>query len=95
MSYVGRKGTCSILDIDNSNDSEAFEMKEISKLFSMKQLDLIEAAYEGSLMVYRNWDEDCYEITKAEKYYGIFTKQDERVIAICENIIKNKGTFKP
>ena len=68
------------------------EMKRLSVLFSRKQLSVIETAYEGSVYY---WNE---EITNKEEnacmaFYDKHNSTTERLTAICNNIIKNKGTF--
>jgi len=65
-------------------------------LFSVKQLRLIEVAFEGSV-----YEEGCNlsqkNIDKAKLIYDKYYFEDEEInlIAIMKNIIKNNGTFKP
>ncbi len=66
----------------------------LSKIFSLKQLTLIETAFEGRSFTWnvtlKNSEiSTCFQFKK--KYY----LEKDRLIAICKNIIKNNGTFKP
>lgn len=58
---------------------------ELTKAFSMPQLLLIEAAFEG-------WIEGKFDGSTFQKKYPDSTK---RMDAIMRNIIKNNGTFIP
>lgn len=75
--------------------------KKLNKLFSWKQLALIEVAFEGHQLL--NYDDKGSLIILSEKvedratanYAYEFDNNDELLIKICENIIENNGTFKP
>lgn len=78
----------------NFNDNNAlplwFSAKEsqtterLKGIFSTKQLDLMEIAFEG-----------YYEDEAAYNFFSKYKDNEERLIAILENVIKNEGTFKP
>lgn len=94
--------------VDSDNESpyvdgiylsaEDMRSELLNKVFSKKQQNLIEQAFEG---VDNNWADDAdfvdctvssaTAIAFGEKYRDV----TERLRAIMENIIKNKGTFKP
>lgn len=57
----------------------------LRKYFSEEQMELIEGCFENS------WYFDGTEIS----YRSVFPGPATCFIAICENIIRNKGTFKP
>ena len=68
----------------------------LDNIFTTLQLDLVETAFErnvyaSELMTVKN--EFLFE--RAISFGENYLKLRERLIAICENIIKNKGTFKP
>ncbi len=70
------------------------EMEALSEIFSFEQLALIETAFEGTTFGWNveltgRQELDCYDFNKA------YTNDNDRLIAICKNIIKNKGTFIP
>lgn len=72
---------------------------KLSEIFTYKQLSLIECAFEGRKYLERdNKGNDIMfgnkTLDKAESYRNSFESSDECLIEICENIIRNKGTFK-
>lgn len=79
--------------------------KLFSSIFDPKQLLMIEIAFEGDTMrenAYRigyeifNVDNDNDLRHSCHKFYRRYEENDEeRLIAIMKNIIKNKGEFKP
>lgn len=72
---------------DDISISDAFMRPELEKYFSKEQLLKIEEAYEG-------WDNGYFRDKKGLEEYN---KKDEKELLkkIMENIIKNKGTFRP
>lgn len=65
---------------------------QVNKIFSKKQLILMEMAFEcgeGSFKTF--WYDDDKQIKAAKMYKKLNPKQ--RLIAIMKNIIKNKGEF--
>jgi len=67
------------------------------KLFSLKQLGLIEAAFEGETNFFQDddWGVSDKEYSAATDFYLNHVNAEKRLIAIMKNIIANKGTFKP
>lgn len=73
------------------------------KLFSIKQLGLIEMAFEGTTGFFQ--DDDWLDIAApkvsekeriaAVMFHERYADSEKRLIAIMQNIIANKGTFKP
>ena len=96
---------CSIVGRDNkltyresfqnawSNDFDNTPHETLLKYFSAEQLDLIEIAFEGRSYLYAVTDLDL--IYRAKKIYETYESHTDTFIAICNNIIKNKGEFKP
>jgi hypothetical protein len=75
-----------------------------NKLFSAKQLGLIETAFEGCTEFFTDDDAVGYmappvsdeELNSALiGYYNKFASPKARLVAIMENIIANEGAFKP
>jgi len=102
MAYVGIKNDYN-LRYEISENLNGEEMEMLSDVFSRKQLSLIETAFEGSTY---SWNDDISHLEKQAcfKFYRkhVNEKEDrdgdkvqERLMAICKNIIKNNGTFKP
>jgi hypothetical protein len=101
MGYVGRVNEMQFGQAKNSNDGSSAIHTKLAEIFTLEQLALIEVAFEGNQYLTfcsNNIDrkiivsEEDYD--KADKFYAIQKKED-RLIAICKNIIENKGTFKP
>jgi hypothetical protein len=112
LSYVGRVNNFCYGDLQNKNAIRDNEHTKLLEIFSVEQLALIEAAFEGKQYL--------HEISlkgQVRKYRTFFRKHggtydyyqgkldfdeadstnensNKRLIAICENIIKNKGVFK-
>lgn len=66
--------------------------KKLQEVFPKRQLALIERAFEGT---YNEQYLSSDEIDLADIFYGIYDSPTERFRAILNNIIKNKGEFKP
>lgn len=81
------------------------KVKKLLSLFSKEQLLLIESAFEGlsysadrvAVHVLEYDTDKCSEdlLIRASKYYSRFRSSKNRLKAIMNNIIKNKGTFIP
>jgi hypothetical protein len=92
VSYIGRVNNFSDKCLGNDEGDEAH--KKLREIFTLKQLAIIEYAFEGIQYIYsvaiphdmQNKLEDFYIENRGD--------DDQRLIKICENIIKNKGTFK-
>ena len=71
------------------------EMREVlSKWFSGQQVDLLESAFECSKFNERDETAES-SILRAVRFGERYENAEERLIAIMENIIKNKGLFRP
>jgi len=62
----------------------------LSNYFDNEQLDLIEDAFETGYGCVA--DDDC---STQQKFGAQFKTEDERLVAIMQNIINNNGEFKP
>lgn len=95
-SLVGRVNKVTIGEI-NDTDTNLLSDSTHHKLleyFSAEQLDLVETAFEGK--TYLN-AADSEQIDAAEDFCDEYewNETNERITAICKNIITNKGEFKP
>jgi hypothetical protein len=95
MSFVGRVNKININDIECGNDLDDKEHKKLLQLFSQTQLALIEAAFEGAQYINAEISKytDSSNKWSFSKYIDKYPNDKKRLIAICENIIENKGTF--
>lgn len=100
MSYVGRVNKINYEDMSfpvHQNNITSSEHSKLLKIFSLRQLALIELVFEGRQFIdtdikggYLNFDRE-----KVRNFRKPYHEDDnELLIAICNNIIKNKGTFK-
>lgn len=91
-SYIGRVNNFSDECLGNEEDNEAH--KKLLEVFTLRQLAIIEYAFEGTQYINSvSIPHDTQK--KLENFYDENWEDDnERLIKICENIIKNKGTFK-
>lgn len=62
------------------------------KLFSYKQLALMERAFEGRFNL---WELTNEEIKAADSFFCKYKTPKKRLMAILDNTIANKGIFKP
>lgn len=94
LSTVNFIDNCSVYDADTISGADIPE--KLKGIFSEKQLHLIETAYEKTVI---NSIASGYGLCpleeKAIKFGAQFKTQKKRLIAILDNIIENKGTFKP
>ena len=65
----------------------------LNKFFDPKQLKLIEAAFEGNIGAFQFRASALCE--KLYAWSDRYPAAEERMIAIMENIVTNKGVFKP
>lgn len=82
-------------DPDMYNVFEDLSKSPLKEYFSKDQLQLMECAFEGG-----GGAHDIYTIDKKVRGFALafhyaFDSDKDRLKAIMENIIKNKGTFKP
>ncbi len=93
MSYVGRVNECPVYDVSDDTGLNSKPMRKLLEIFSAKQLSLIETAFEGDTFSWNKTLSDNY-VRKALRFFDRYNVKN-RLGAICENIIENKGTFKP
>jgi len=90
-SYVGRVNnfdeSCVI-----SNDEKNPAHTKLLEIFTLEQLAIIEYAFEGTQYIYSISISDSM-CSILESFYRHYVTDKERLIAICENIIKNNGDF--
>jgi hypothetical protein len=91
-SYIGRVNNFNDECLGNDEDNEAH--KKLREIFTLRQLAIIEYAFEGTQYIYSvDIPQDMQK--KLEDFYDEnYDDDDQRLIKICENIIKNKGAFK-
>jgi hypothetical protein len=103
LSYVGRVNNFDSCHLDDDNNIRSNAHKKLLEIFTHNQLSMIEYAFEGIqyLRYYRVKNERkeiefSYTIRqKLSEIKAIYESPTDRMIFICENIIKNKGTYKP
>lgn len=109
LAYIGivNNYSADIFDFEHFHDSQELdseEMKKLSKVFTPKQLSLIETTFEGkgfSWNVQLTDDEHIkcnkfykkYAFKKGSPEYGDFPDRTKVLKAICNNIIKKNGIF--
>lgn len=87
ISYVGRVNDFSMEDCNPDGDEKILEF------FTKRQMDLIEIAFEMTEFSWHDLKESAIE--KAKLFGSKYDNSNERLRAICENIIENKGFFRP
>jgi len=99
-SYVMRHNNYEI-DVDGVRCVDPDENRKLMSMFTTKQLELIEGAFEMSGFVSKG-DYSRKTIDRARNYRerlnlckGVKGNDEKALIHIMKNIIKNKGTFKP
>lgn len=90
-SYVGRVNNFDQSCVINNHSDNAVH-KKLLEVFTLEQLAIIEFAFEGSQYIYSvDISDDLGE--KLRLFYDDYKTDEERLIAICENIIDNNGDF--
>lgn len=94
-SIIGRVNKFSIDELvsyGHTNDCDDVIHTKLNNFFTLEQLDLIETAIEK-----RSYLEVAYEddILKAEQFRENGEEDETVLVRICQNIIENKGEFKP
>lgn len=97
-SYIGRVNEMSINELEYTMDDANISLEDnfhskLLEIFEGQQLDLIEVAFEGFSIL-----EIAEDTDKAEEFYlqhNLDDNSNERLKAICKNIIANNGTFIP
>ncbi len=101
MSYVGRVNNYQFSEIDGGNGVDDSEHVKLLELFSLEQLALIETVFEGDQYIHKDETHEYirldFEKIKAFRieHNNVFeeSKSTQLLIAICENMIANNGTF--
>lgn len=102
LSDVRKNDACKGVDVDlgSGNDVDGFASRYIDehrmrdrlgKLFSRKQMALIECAFELGMDPQGLLKDDEYE--RAARFGEKFDTSRDRLVGIMRNIIKNEGTF--
>ena len=100
VSAVGRFNGYTNVELNFNSTKNAH--KELEKYFTLEQLDMIEIAFEGrsfmGILAERMVNDiaeasDIYK--KCEAFYTKYPNKDNRLKAILENIVENKGEFIP
>lgn len=105
LSYIGIVNNYDISDnmygrFSSAEELKSEEMGMLTKIFTRKQLSLIESCYEGKeyewndFVTMQEFDK-CLKFRGYDYYENTDAKAKKLLQRICENIIKNKGTFKP
>lgn len=90
-SYVGRVNNFDeSCHIGNSEYNSAH--KKLLEIFTLEQLAIIEYAFEGQQHIH-SVDIPFGMSGALRGFYNSYVTDEERLIAICENIIKNNGDF--
>lgn len=100
LGYIGRVNEMTVGEIEDETSHNSSEMKKLLKIFDENQLSLIETAFEGHQVVNIDSKKEWIEIKedvldKAVQYFYDYPSSTKRLVAICENLIKNQGTFIP
>lgn len=89
-------------DIEYPQDNYDIEGKDIrdflKSIFTMKQMYLIEAAYEREhdiLDIAEEGEEFLDLMIDSADFGAFYNNDDDRLIAICDNILQNDGKFDP
>lgn len=101
LSFVGRINNFDVNDLtfQNNNDSNDKSHSKLLEIFDVRQLALIEMAFEDCLYISETQEGKPINFTKnthkkASEFWYNYDYSRDRMIAICKNIIENKGTFK-
>ena len=109
LAYIGivNNYSADIFDFHHFHDSQELdseEMKKLSKVFTPKQLSLIETTFEGKKyscnlqLTEKEWDKcnkfhQKYAYEKDDNIFNDYPDRKKVLKAICNNIIKNNGIF--
>ena len=96
MSQVSNFGGVTFTDGSYAYDVfEDLERSPLKKYFSVSQLELIEACFEGLAGAYSGDMTKSSDRVSAQAYYICHKNATKRMTAIMNNIIRNKGIFVP
>jgi hypothetical protein len=101
LSFVGRINNFDVNDLTfgNNNDTNDKSHAKLLEIFDIRQLALIEMAFEDQLYITETPTGKPVKFTrnthiKASEFFYKYNYSRERMTAICKNIIENKGIFK-
>lgn len=95
MSYVGYVNKFDMFEAElQGTHMKDDSMVKLAQLFTPLQLAMIESAFEGKEYIW-NVNISRENCRKCINFYDKHEHDKDRLLAICENIVKNKGTFKP
>jgi hypothetical protein len=104
LAYVGRVNEFSTLSLtlDTRNEYNTVnddEHKKLLQLFTARELAHIEFAFEGRQCLRYDTESkpinfDTLEIKRILNFKSKYFNPEIRLVEICKNIIRNKGTFK-
>lgn len=86
-----------VLDDEDDNEDEIIELgrhtltNRLSSYFTHDQMNMIENCFEGRIIGGGNYSHEPL----AGAYRRTYSDPDKALIAICENIVRNNGTFIP
>jgi len=93
------KNTLNIGDLDGFSEKNSKFSKLLEKYFTPKQQALIEHAFEGDTHNHSKLAYEVYlsfrEIDACINFYENYEDETDRLKAIMNNLIFNKGIFKP
>lgn len=97
VAAVDRANACTIEDMDHSYENSNFMREYLGEFFSDEQLVLIETAFETELIHSGGTGLNRFspKVEAAIAFGEKSTSAEKRLKRIMENIISNKGTFKP
>jgi hypothetical protein len=111
LSYVDVANRCKVKDFSSSDGDGAYIMRRLSSFFDKRQLALIEAAFEAGSGMVGNAEEFELSETEFNiasefgsrlldkinflDHFDNISEDDAILVAICVNIIQNKGIFNP
>lgn len=87
VSSVDRFNACELPASDMTTMHRETLEKYLGNVFSRKQMNAIEAAFEGS--------SNSYPKVYNSAFYQAYPDSTARLVAIMKNIVRNGGTFKP
>ncbi len=101
LAFVGRINHFDVNDLTfgNNNPVDDKSHAKLLEIFDIRQLALIELAFEDTLYIEEAPDGKLIRFArktykKASEFWYNYDYSTDRMRAICENIIANKGTFK-
>ena len=98
IAAVDRANGCTVGDLGSPNSDSAMR-NYLSDWFADDQLSMIEAAFEGRFIDWSAGDSGLHEYSPEIRQAIAFTRRTTsptaRIKKIMNNIIENKGTFKP